>query len=193
MSEYWYLRISELKWTGMGEFNSDDHHVYYCRQKYSGLNVVALIANKRIKNAALRFSLKNDRMYLVCFQGKWFSIIVIQVCASTSNAKQGKVDWLYEHLQHLLELTLKKRCLFHHWGLECKSRKSRDTWSNRRVWLWWEMPAEQSQAAMEARQYCWVTHRGWNHHHGLSLPTRQHWQLINRQAGPSSAWCTKLE
>ena len=136
MSEYWYLRISELKWTGMGEFNSDDHHAYYCRQKSSGLNVVALIAIKRIKNAALRFSLKNDRMYLVRFQGKWFSITVVQVYASTSNAKQGEVDWFYEHLQHLLELTLKKRCLFHHWGLECKSRKSRDTWSNRQVWPW---------------------------------------------------------
>ena len=106
------LRISELKWTGMSEFNSDDHYVYYCGQESSGLNVVALIANKRIKNAALKFNLKNDRMYLVLFQGNWFSITVIQVYASTSNARQGEVDWFYEDLQHILELTSKKDALF---------------------------------------------------------------------------------
>ena len=86
------LRISELKWTGMSEFNSDDHYVYYCGKESSGLNVVALIANKRIKNAALKFNLKNDRMYLVQFQGNRFSITVIQVYASNSNAKEGEVD-----------------------------------------------------------------------------------------------------
>ena len=102
------LRISELKWTGMSEFNSDDHYVYYCGQESSGLNVVALTANKRIKNAALKFNLKIDRMYLVHFQGNWFSITVIQVYASTSNAKEGEVDWFYEDLQHLLEVTSKK-------------------------------------------------------------------------------------
>ena len=72
------LGISELKWTGMGEFNSDDHHIYYCGQESLRGNGVALIINKRVQNAVLRCSLKNDRMISVCLQGKSFSIIVIQ-------------------------------------------------------------------------------------------------------------------
>ena len=80
-------------------------------------------------------------MILVCFQGKLFNITVIQVYAPTTNAEEGEADWFYEDLQELLELTpkkkkKKKRCSFHHRGLECKSRKSRDTWSNRQVWPW---------------------------------------------------------
>ena len=75
-------------------------------------------------------------MISVLFQRKPFNIIVIQVYAPTSNAEEGEVEWFYEDLQDLLELTLKKRCPFHHRGLECKSRKSRDTWNNRQVWPW---------------------------------------------------------
>ena len=77
---------------------------------------------------------KNDRMSSVRFQGKPFNVILIQVYALISNAKEAEVEWFYEDLQDLLELTPKKRCPFHHRGLERKSRKSRDTWSNRQIW-----------------------------------------------------------
>ena len=80
-------------------------------------------------------NLKNDRMILVHFQGKPFNITVIHVYAPTINAKEVDAEWFYEDLQDLLEHQ-KKRCPFHHWGLECRSRKSRDTWSNRQVWPW---------------------------------------------------------
>ena len=83
-------------------------------------------------------NLKNDIMLSVCFQGKPFNITVIQVYAPTTDAEEAEIDWFYEDLQHLLELTpkKKKKSPFHHRGLECKSRKSRDTWSKRQVWLW---------------------------------------------------------
>ena len=84
------LRINELKWTGMGEFNSDEYYIYYCGQESLRRNGVALIVNKRVQNAVLGSSLKNDRMISVCFQGKPFNITVIQVCAPTSNAEERK-------------------------------------------------------------------------------------------------------
>ena len=80
------LGISKLKWTGMGEFNSDDHYIYYCGQESLRRNEVALIVNKRVQNAVLGNNLKNDRMISVYFQGNPFNITVIQVYASTSNA-----------------------------------------------------------------------------------------------------------
>ena len=120
--------ISKLKWTGMCEFNSDDHYIYYCGQE--SLRMV----NKRVQNAILGCNLKNDRMISVRFQGKPFNIMVIQVYAPTSNAEEAEVEWFYEDLQDLFELTLQKRCPFHYRGLECKSRKSRNTWSNRQIW-----------------------------------------------------------
>ena len=126
------LGIIELKWTGMGEFNSDDHYIYYCGQESLRRNGVAMIVNKRVQNAVLGCSLKNDRMISVHFQGKPFNITVIQVYALTSNAEEA--EQLYEDLQDLLELTPPKRCPFHYRGLNCKSRKSRDTWSNRQIW-----------------------------------------------------------
>ena len=129
------LGISELKWKRMGEFNSDDHYIYYCGQESLRRNGVSLIVNKRVWNAVLRCNLKNDRMISVHFQGKPFSITVTQVYAPTTNVDEAEVERLYEDLQDLLELTpKKKRCPFHHRGLECKSRKSRDTWSNRQIW-----------------------------------------------------------
>ena len=106
------LGISELKWTGMGEFNSDDHYIYYCGQESLRRNGVALIVNKRVKNAVLGCNLKNDRMISVHFQGKPFNITVIQVYAPTSNAEEAEVEWLYEDLHDLLELTPKKDVLF---------------------------------------------------------------------------------
>ena len=86
------LRISELKWTGMGEFNSDDHYIYYCGQESLRRNGVAIIVNKRVQNAVLECNLKNDRMIFVHFQGKPFIITVIQVYAPTSNAEEAEVE-----------------------------------------------------------------------------------------------------
>ena len=86
------LGISELKWTGMGEFNSDDHYIYYCGQESLRRNRVALVVNKRLRNAVLGYSLKNDRMISVRFQGKPFNITVIRVYAPTSNAEEAEVD-----------------------------------------------------------------------------------------------------
>ena len=122
------LGISDLKWTGMGEFNSDDHCIYYCGQESLRRNGVAIIVNKRVQNAVLGCHLKNDRMISVRFQGKPFIITVIQAYAPTSNAEEAEVQQFYEDLQDFLELTPKKRCPFHYRGLECKSRKSRNTW-----------------------------------------------------------------
>ena len=128
------LGISELKWAGMG--NSDDHCIYYCGQESLRRNGVAIMVNKRVWNAVLGCNLKNDRMISVRFQGKSFNITVIQAYAPTSNAEEAEVEWFYEDLQDLLELTPQKRCPFHYRGLECKSRKSRNTWSNRQIWPW---------------------------------------------------------
>ena len=130
------LGISKLKWTGMGEFNSDNHYIYYCRQESLRRNGVAIMVNKRVRNAVLGCNLKNDRMISARLQGKLFNITVIQVYAPTSNAEKAEVESFYEDLQDLLELTPFKRCPFHYRGLECKSRKSRNTWSNRQIWSW---------------------------------------------------------
>ena len=86
------LGISELKWTGMGEFSSDDHYIYYCGQESLRRNEVAIIANKRVQNAVLGYNLKNDRMISVHFQGKPFNITVIQAYAPTSNAEEAEVE-----------------------------------------------------------------------------------------------------
>ena len=102
------LGISELKWTGMGEFNSDDHYIYYCGKESLRRNGVAIMVHKRVRNAVLRYNLKNDRMNSVRFQGKPFNITVIQVYAPTSNAEEAEVEWFYEDIQDLLELTPKK-------------------------------------------------------------------------------------
>ena len=104
------LGISELKWTETGEFNSDDHYIYYCGQESLRKNGVAIVVNKRVQNAVLGCNL--NRMISVHFQGKPFNITVIQVYAPTSNAEEAEVEWFYEDLQDLLELTLKKNVLF---------------------------------------------------------------------------------
>ena len=104
--------ISELKWTVMGEFNSDDHYIYYCGQESFRRNGVAIMGNKRVRNAVLGCNLKNDRMISVHFQGKPFNITVIQVYALTSNAEEAEVEWFYEDLQDLLQLTPKKGVFF---------------------------------------------------------------------------------
>ena len=107
------LGISKLKWTGKGEFNSDDHYyIYYCGQEPLRRNEVAIMVNRRVRNAVLGCNLKNDRMISVHFQGKPFSITVIQAYAPTSNAEEAEVERFYEDLQDLLELTHKKDFLF---------------------------------------------------------------------------------
>ena len=100
--------ISELKWTGMGEFNSDDHYIYYCGQESLRRNGVDIMVNKKVQNAVLGCNLKHNRMISVHFQGKSFNITVIQVYASTSNAEEAEVERFYGDLQDLLELTPKK-------------------------------------------------------------------------------------
>ena len=99
------LGISELKWTGMGEFNSDDHYIYYCGQESLVRSGIALIVDRGVRNAVLGCNLKNDRMISVCFQGKPLNITVIQVYGPTTNATETEVHWFYEDLQDLLELT----------------------------------------------------------------------------------------
>ena len=106
------LGISELKWTGMGEFNSDDHYIYYCGQESLRRNGVASMVNKGVRSAVPGCNLKNDRMISVHFQGKPFSITVIQVYAPTTNAEESEVERFHEDLQNLLELTPKKDVLF---------------------------------------------------------------------------------
>ena len=85
------LGISKLRWTGMGEFNSDDHYIYYCGQESLRKNGVAIVVNKRVRNSVLGCNLKNDRKISVCFQGKPFNIIVIQAYAANSNAEEAEV------------------------------------------------------------------------------------------------------
>ena len=102
------LGMSELKWVRMLKFNSDNHYIYYCRQESLRRNEVALIVNKKVWNAVIGCSLKNDRMVSAHFQGKPFSITVIQVYAPVTNAKEAEVEWFYEDSQDLLELAPKK-------------------------------------------------------------------------------------
>ena len=106
------LGISELKCTGMGEFNSDDHYIYYCGQESLRRNGVAIMVSKRVRNAVRVCNLKNNRMISVHFQGKPFNIMVIQVYGPTSNAEEAEVERFYEDLQDLLELTPQNDVLF---------------------------------------------------------------------------------
>ena len=96
----------------MGEFNSDDHYIYYCGQESLRRNGVAIMVNKRIQNAVLGYNSKNNRMISVRFQGKPFNITVIQVYAPTSNAEEAEVERFYENLQDLLELNTQKKMSF---------------------------------------------------------------------------------
>ena len=106
------LGISEQKWTGMGEFNSDDHYIYYCGKESLRRNGVAMMVNKRVRNAVLGCNLKSDRMISVHLQGKPFNITVIQVYAPTSNPEEAEVGRFYEDLQDILELTPPKDVIF---------------------------------------------------------------------------------
>ena len=102
------LGISELKWAEMGEFNSDDHCIYYCGQEFLRRNGIALIVNERVQNAVLGCNLKNDKMISIHFQGKPINMTVIQVYVPTNNPKEAEIEQFYEDLQDLLEQAPKK-------------------------------------------------------------------------------------
>ena len=146
------------------------------------------MVNKRVQNAVLGCNLKNDRIISVRFQGKPFNITVIQVYAPTNNAEEAEVERFYEDLQDLLELTPQKRCHFHYRGLECKSTKSRNTWSNRQIWPW---NAEWSRAKTNR-----VLPRERTGHSKHPLPTTQEKTLhmnITRWSTLKSDWLYSLQ
>ena len=159
------LGISELKWTGMGEFNSDDHYIYYCGQESLRRNGIAIIVNKRVWNAILECNLKNDRMISVHFQGKTVNITVIQVYAPTSNAERSWSWMVLWRPTRPSTTNTQKRCHFHYSELGCKSRKSKNTWSNRQIWPW---STEWSRA--KANRVLPREHTGHSRH---PLPTTQ--------------------
>ena len=141
------------------------------------------MVNKRVQNAVPRRSLKNDRMISVCFQGKPFNITVIQAYAPTSSAEEAEAEWFYEDLQDLLELTPQKRCPFHYTGLECKRRKSRNTWNNRQI-----LPWSTGWSRAKANR---VLPREHTDHHKHALLTTQEKTLhmdITRWSTPKSDW-----
>ena len=130
------LGISKLRWTGMCEFNSDDHYTYYCGQESLGRNAVAIMVNKRVRSAVLGCTLKNDRRISIHFQGKPFNITVVQIYVLTSNAEEAEGEQLVLRRPtrpSKTNLPPKNRLPFHYSGLECNSRKS---WSNRQIWPW---------------------------------------------------------
>ena len=129
-----FLAISELKWMGMGEFNSDDHYIYYCGQESLRKNGVAIIVNKRVQNAVLRCSLKNDRLICLFPRQTTHYHSNPNLCPNC-DAREAEVDCFYDDLQHLLEL-IPKKMSFSSQRMECKSRKSRHNWINRQVWPW---------------------------------------------------------
>ena len=120
------LGITELKWTGMGDFNSDNHYIYYCGQESLRRNGLAITVKKRIQNAVLGCNLREDRRISVHFQGKPSNITVIQVYGLTSNAEEAEVEQFHEDLQDLLELTPKKDALFiiGDWNAKVRSQKT---------------------------------------------------------------------
>ena len=118
------LGISELKWTRMCDFNSDNHYIFYCGQESLRRNGVAIMVNKRVRNAVFRCNLKNDRMISVHFQGKPFNITVIQVYAPTSNAEEAEVELFYEDLQDLLELTPHVLFIIGDWNAKVGSQET---------------------------------------------------------------------
>ena len=131
------LGISQLKWTGMDEFNSDDHYIYYSGQESLRRIGVAIIVNKSVLNAVLACNHKNNRMNSVHFQGKPFSIRVIQVYTQTTALSWKSWRWTVPWRPTTPSRTnSQKGCPFHYRGLECKSRKPRNAWRNRQIWPW---------------------------------------------------------
>ena len=181
------LWISKLKRTGMGKLNSDDNYIYYCRQESLGRNGVAIIVNKRVWNAVLGCNLKNDRMISVRFHGKPFNIMVIQIMPPPVMLKKLKLMVLWR-LTRSSRTNTQKRHPVHYRGLECKSRKSRNIWINRKIWLW---STEWSRAKANR-----VLPRECNGHSKHPLPTTQGKTLhmdITRWSTPKSDWLYSLQ
>ena len=168
----------------MGEFNSDGHYIYYCGQESLGINGVAIIVNKRVCIAVFGCNLKNERMISVGFQDKPFNITGIQTYALTSNAEEAEVEWFYEDLQGILELT-QKWCPFHYRGMEEKRRKSRDNWNNRKTWPW-------STKWSRAKANRVLLREGTGHSKHL-LPTTQGKTLVFRWSILKSDWLYSLQ
>ena len=143
------LGIRELKWTRMGKFNSDDHYIYYCGQESFRRNGLAIMVSKRVRNAVPGCNLKNDRMISVRLQGKPFNITVIQVYAPTSNAEEAEVEWFYEDLQDLLELTPKKDVLFiiGDWNAKVGSQETPGVTSKLGLGMW-------NEAGQRLTEFC---------------------------------------
>ena len=141
------------------------------------------MVNKRVQNAVLGCNLKNDRMISVRFQDKPFNITVIQVYAPTSNAEEAEGEWFYEDLQDLLELTnTQKRYPFHYRGLEYKSRKSRDIWSNRQIWPWstkWRRAKANRVLPRECTDHSKHTLNNTKEDYTWTSPDGQHWNQID--------------
>ena len=175
------LGISELKWTGMGEFNSDDHYIYYCGQESLRRNGVAIIVNKRVRNAVFGCNLINDRMISVCFQGKPFNITVIQVYAPTSNTEEAEVEQFYENLQNLLELTPRKYVLFiiGDWNAKVRSQETPGVTGKFGLGIWKEAGKRLTEVCQEnalviantffqqheRKIYTWTSPDGQNRNH----------------------------
>ena len=117
------LGISELKWIGMGEFNSEDHYIYFCGQEFLRRNGIALIVKKIVQNAVLGYNLENKRVISIRFQGKPFNITVIQVYAPSTNAEEAEVEWFYEDLQDLLEPQKDVFFIIGDWNAKVGSKK----------------------------------------------------------------------
>ena len=165
-----------------------DHYTYYCGQESLRRNGVALTVSKRVQNLILGCSLKHQRMISVHFQGKPFNITVIQGYAPTTNAKEATVGQLCDDLQDILELKPKKKISFSSEGLECKSRKSRNTWNNRQVWPWSE-----KWSRAEANRVLPREHTGHSKH---PLPTTRETTLhtdITRRSTLKSDWLYSLQ
>ena len=181
------LGNSELKWTEMSQFNSDDHYIYYYGHESLRRNGVAIMVNKRVQNAVLWCNLKNDRMISVLFQSKSFSIMVTQVYALTSNIEEAKVEQFSEDLQDLLELTPKKNILFimGEWNAKVGSQ---ETQSNRQIWLWSAKWSREKANRVSSRE-----HTGHSKH---PLPTTQEKTLymdITRWSTLKSDWLYSLQ
>ena len=172
------LGISELKWTGMGEFNSDDHYVYYCGQESLRRNGVAILVNKRVLNAVFVCNLKNFRLISVRFQGKPFNITVIQVYALTKNTE---VEQFYEDLQDFLELTLKKDVLFIIGDGNAKvgSQETPGVKSSRHIWPWSiERSRAQANSFAKRTEWSWQTPSSNNTREDS---THGHHQMVNTE------------
>ena len=130
------LGISKLKWTGMGEFNSDDHYIYYCGQESLRRKWSSHHGQPKSSKCSTWMQSQKQQNDLCSFPRQTIQYHSNPIYAQNSNAEEAEVERFYEDLQDPLELTSKKRCPFHYRGLECKSRKSRNTWGNRQIWPW---------------------------------------------------------